>query len=188
VKCILGLGNPGKKYAKTRHNIGFMCLDYLATKIQIPFVPGKGDYYILKTQFLKQDVLLVKPTTFVNLSGDALAQVCESFQLEKSQVLVVCDDYNLPFGSIRFREKGSAGGHNGLKSVIYNLESEDIPRLRLGIGDSFEDAIDFVLDDFDSEEYKKLDDVFNVAEQGIEKWIIDGIDSAMNSYNGNIFN
>ncbi len=188
MKCIVGLGNPGKKYAKTRHNIGFMFLDYLALNFKIPFVPGKGDYYVIETRLLGQDILFVKPVTYMNLSGEAVRQIVDNFSLEMDELLVVYDDFSLPFGRIRFRKKGSDGGHNGIKSIIYNMASEDIPRLRFGIGAGFENAIDFVLDDFSPSEIKQLNQIFSVAQQGIEKWIIEGIDSAMNAYNGNILN
>jgi len=186
VKCILGLGNPGKKYVKTRHNIGYLFLDYLALHYKIPFVPGKGDYYVSKTRCFEQEIILLKPTTFMNLSGEALTQINERYRLGLEQSLIVCDDFNLPFGTVRFRKKGSDGGHNGLKSVIYHAGSLDVPRMRLGIGSSFENAIDFVLTDFTSMEQKQLNDFFKIAKMGIEKWFEYGIDEAMNLYNGNV--
>ncbi len=184
---VFGLGNPGKRYLNTRHNIGFILLDYIQSIYKIPFRPGKGDYYFMESQMDRETVLFVKPTTFMNLSGIAVRQVVEQFEVSLDQVLVVLDDFQLPFGTLRFRKKGSAGGHNGLKSIIAELGSEVFARLRFGIGNHFEDAVDFVLSDFTQAEIEGLKQLLPIAHKGILTWVKEGIDAAMNQFNRQFF-
>ncbi len=184
---VFGLGNPGKRYLNTRHNIGFILLDYIQSIYKVPFRPGKGDYYFMQCAIEQETVLFVKPTTYMNLSGIAVRQVVERFEIDLSDILVVLDDFQLPFGMLRFRKKGSAGGHNGLKSVIAELGSEDFARLRFGIGTRFEDAVDFVLSDFTEKEIDGLKQLLPIAHKGIVVWVKDGIDRAMNQFNRQFF-
>ncbi|WP_456440829.1 aminoacyl-tRNA hydrolase [Caldithrix abyssi] len=184
---VFGLGNPGRQYQFTRHNIGFLLLDYFQEYYKIPFQPGKGDYYFTRLEIDGEDILLVKPTTYMNLSGVAIRQVLEQYPVPLQDVLVVVDDFQLPFGTLRFRKKGSDGGHNGLKSVIYYLESEEFPRLRFGIGDHFENAAEHVLSPFNQHELKKLEELLPVARQGVLVWVKEGIEQAMNRFNRNFF-
>ncbi len=184
---VFGLGNPGKQYQLTRHNIGFKLLDYFQQYYKIPFQPGKGDYYFATMQLDSEKILLVKPTTYMNLSGIAVSQVLEQYPADLQNILVVVDDFQLPFGTLRFRKQGSDGGHNGLKSVIYYLQSEAFPRLRIGIGDHFDNAAEYVLAPFTEAELRKLDKLLPVAMQGVVVWVKEGIEQAMNRFNRNFF-
>lgn len=180
---IIGLGNPGRKYEFTRHNIGFRIVDRLAFKKNIPFKSAKGDYYFADAIKDGDRIILVKPATFMNNSGFAVGQVFKYFPIEIKDILIVCDDFNLPFGSIRFRSGGSDGGHNGLKSIIYHLHSNNFDRLRFGIGNDFTDSISFVLSKFSKSEEQKLNDLVEIAAESIECWMDEGINTTMNRYN-----
>jgi len=186
VQILIGLGNPGWRYRKTRHNIGFLLLDYIAEKFDIPFSAGKGDYYFGQGNMDGNPVMLVKPTTYMNNSGLVLNQLENFFNFDINKLLVIYDDFHLSFGTIRFRKKGSDAGHNGIKSIIYNLETDVFPRLKLGIGSVFDDPIDFVLSKFDKNEKRELPKLYDCALNGIKSWITLGIDSAMNDHNGNV--
>ena len=160
IKCIIGLGNPGDKYAKNRHNLGFMVVDEVARRYAAKFRPGNGDYYYTKIKFENGlNAYMVKPTTFMNRSGIAVLQVAETYDLVPEEILVVWDDFELPLGQIRIRKKGSGGSHNGMNDVIQMLESDRIPRMRLGIGKANEEfeAVDFVLSNFEESELKMLE-------------------------------
>ncbi len=185
---IIGLGNPEKKYSFTRHNIGFLVLDFIAEKLKIPFRAGKGDYYFSLCEINSQECLLVKPTTYMNNSGLVLDQIEENFSVELEKMLIVYDDFHLPFGTIRFRKKGSDAGHNGIKSLIYYLASDEFDRLKIGIDSDFDNPIDHVLGKFDENEFKDLPKILSYAYNGVETWLSSGIDSAMNNHNRNILN
>lgn len=185
---IAGLGNPGAKYAGTRHNVGFMCVEALARKHGIE---GKGE---TKMQAIvgrgaigKLKVLIAQPLTYMNRSGEAVARLQQYYKIPLDHILVVFDDSALPFGKIRFRSRGSAGSHNGMKSIIERLGSEDFPRLRIGIGepDSLHrgDLADFVLARFTPEEEAQLPKIMAVCLDAVEHWLEHGIESAMNRYN-----
>jgi len=131
--CIIGLGNPEKRYEGTRHNLGFEVLDCLAERLRTPFKEGKGEYLLASGEVGDVSVGLVKPLTFMNESGVAVADVAERFEVPLDQLIVVCDDFQLPLGHLRVRQKGSDGGHNGLYSIIYHLQSDLFPRIRCGI-------------------------------------------------------
>ncbi len=186
--ALIGLGNPGKQYQKTRHNAGFLFLDYLAQHLNIPFRPGKGDYYFSETGFKQQEILLVKPTTFMNRSGWAVQQIFDAFPVEREDVLIIYDDFQLPFGTLRFRTKGGDGGHNGIKSIIYALESEQFNRLKIGIGSNFEDPVNFVLSEFSNAEWDQLEEVFTFALNGLGTVLESGMEQAMNLYNQDVLN
>lgn len=186
MNILVGLGNPGRKYSLTRHNIGFLLLDFIAEKFTIPFSAGKGDYYFGQGYIDSDPVLLVKPTTYMNNSGFAVNQLKETFEFDITKLLVVYDDFHLSFGTIRFRSKGSDAGHNGIKSIIYHLETDVFPRLKLGIGSTFDNPVDFVLSKFEEGELSELPKFFDCALNGIKSWITLGIDSAMNNHNGNV--
>jgi len=186
VRAIVGLGNPGRRYAATRHNIGYILVDYIADIFKIPFSAGKGDYYFGWIGSEKQDVLLLKPTTYMNNSGLALLQMFAQFDVALEDSLIVYDDFNIPFGTLRFRAKGSDGGHNGIKSIIYHCRSEEFDRLKVGIGNGFDDVVDFVLSDFTAEERKHLPQILEEAVKGVETWIGAGIEPAMNLHNRHV--
>ncbi|MEP7145455.1 MAG: aminoacyl-tRNA hydrolase [bacterium] len=187
MKLIVGLGNPGAKYKLTRHNIGFIVLDEFAHKFDITFKEGIGDWWEGEGKIADKDVYVMKPATYMNNSGTAVKDFTEKNNIDIRDILIVVDDFQIPLGTIRFRKKGSDGGHNGLSSIINNLDTEDFPRMRIGIGNNIdirkEDYIDFVLGNFNRKEtgiIKKLIPDFNYA---IQSFITDGILHAMNSYN-----
>ncbi len=180
---IVGLGNPGNKYEITRHNIGFRIVDSIADDYNIPFKSGKGDYYFLELKYKGNRVILVKPVTFMNNTGLAIHQILKYFPVSIENLLIVYDDYNLPFGTLRFRLEGSDGGHNGLKSIIYHLHSNVFDRLRFGIGTEFKNSVSFVLSKFKKDEEKEIDELISAAKSGIENWMDEGIELTMNKYN-----
>jgi PTH1 family peptidyl-tRNA hydrolase len=186
MKLIAGLGNPGSRYAKTRHNVGFEVLAELARRWQAPAPKRQFQAEIADARFGSEKVLLVAPQTYMNLSGDALVHVVKFYQVALSDILVVCDDMNLPTGKLRFRGQGSAGGQKGLKHIIDVLGSDAIPRLRIGIGrpPAQMDAVDYVLSKFRADEAAEHDESILRAALGVEAWIEKGIGPAMNEFNG----
>ncbi|HGY54612.1 MAG TPA: aminoacyl-tRNA hydrolase [Caldithrix abyssi] len=186
MKLIVGLGNPGTKYRLTRHNIGFMVLDYLSAKHDFSFKAGKGSYYFAKQKLSTEDVFLVKPTTYMNRSGLAVRQVMDYFKVNLDDLLVIYDDFHLPLGELRFRGKGSSGGHNGIQSIIDHLGTQQFQRLKIGIGDQFRNAVDFVLTPFNKKEQEVLEIIIPAAAEGVFTWLRDGLDTAMNLYNRNV--
>ena len=154
---IAGLGNPGRKYENTKHNMGFLVLDAFAEKNGIKIRKIKHKALTGEGIIAGQKVLLVKPQTYMNLSGESLREVVQYYGVEPEELMVVYDDVDIPMGSIRLRKKGSAGSHNGMKSIIYQLQVDDFPRLRVGIGTEKKgDMIDFVLTGFSKEEAEKI--------------------------------
>lgn len=181
VRLIVGLGNPGIEYDRTRHNIGYLCVDYLANKWNIALKPErkfKGVYGE------KIPIRLLKPTTFMNLSGQSLRLCCSWYKIAPAAVLVVYDDMDLPTGKLRIRTSGSAGGHNGIKSIIQELGTQDFPRLRIGIGSANGSAVGHVLGKFTSEEMQILPEIFKVTEMAIAVMRESGLSKAMSLYNG----
>ncbi|SDH66537.1 peptidyl-tRNA hydrolase, PTH1 family [Fervidobacterium changbaicum] len=170
---IIGLGNPGEKYANTRHNVGFMVLDRLGKSWK-----SGPNYLYSDVNIAGQKVKLVKPTTYMNLSGEVFKY------LPHDDIIVVYDDLDLPLGRIRIRKDGSAGGHNGIKSIISYI-GQNFPRIRIGIGPKPKevDAADFVLSNFSPEEFEKLRKVIDLAVEAIETIVSEGIEKAMNRYN-----
>ena len=181
--ALIGLGNPGNRYEDTRHNIGYLIVDNFSAVKNIPFQFGKGDYYYKELDIDNNQVLVFKPTTYMNNSGRAVRQIIEHFALSVEQLLVVCDDFNLPFGAFRFRIKGSDGGHNGLKSIIYSLQTENFNRFRFGIGDAFSDASRYVLESFSRKESSQLNDLLPISTEAIHHWLEEDIQNTMNKYN-----
>ena len=163
MRIIFGIGNPGGRYKFNRHNVGFMFLDYLANLLSIPFVPSKSEYYFTEGTLNDQSFSLIKPSTFVNNSGIAALEAVQSYDIDIKDFLVVYDDLNLEFPNLQVKIKGGDGGHNGLNSIIYQLASDDFPRLRFGIGNNFEKGkmAEYVLTDFDEKEMVQLRNVFN---------------------------
>ncbi|MCK9280830.1 MAG: aminoacyl-tRNA hydrolase [Melioribacteraceae bacterium] len=179
MRVILGIGNPGSKYEFTRHNAGFMALDYFAIKHRLKFKPSKKDYYKAGGTIRATDFFLVKPTTFVNLSGIAASDIVDEFNINLEDLLIVADDINLEEGRIRIKKGGSDGGHNGLKSIIYQLQTNNFPRLRIGIGNDFErgDMSDYVLDKFDEDTLNEIKPSFDLCNDLILQFIIGGTKS-----------
>jgi len=184
---IVGLGNPGLSYKHTRHNVGFMVLDLLAKKHHLKFEKDKGPYRTTLFSLKNQKVLLVKPFTFMNLSGQAVQAVVTKKRIyDLSALLVVCDDINLPFGTLRLRGSGSAGGQKGLVSIISNLGTSEFARLRVGIGSNFSDAADYVLSPFLKSEQKELPHILQIAAGAVESFILEGLEPTISRYNKNL--
>jgi len=183
MKAIIGLGNPGRKYAGTRHNVGFEVVDRLAARHGIQVAARRCQALIGEGEIAGARVLLVKPQTYMNLSGLSLQSLSRRFRLQSQDMLVICDDTNLPLGRIRIRASGSAGGHNGLKSIIGCLGTQDFPRLRIGIGSSESDMIDHVLSRFEPDEGPVMLVAYGRAVEAVEYILENGLEKAMNMYN-----
>jgi PTH1 family peptidyl-tRNA hydrolase len=188
MKLIVGLGNPGNKYSSTRHNAGFIILDYLSDFLKSDFKEGKADFYFAKSKFKGEDIILLKPTTFMNNSGIAVVQFLELYpEIEQKDILVVYDDFQLKLGTIRIRENGSDGGHNGISSIIYNLNSMEIPRMRVGIGKGDvmkkEEFVDFVLTNFDDNEIESIKKLLPIYKDCIISYLSEPFKNVMNKYN-----
>ena len=186
MKLIVGLGNPGPRYKGTRHNVGFEVVDELARRAPITFETAPADALIAKWRRADGDTaLLVKPLTFMNLSGQAVGELLRYFKIDVADLLVVVDEAQLPLGKLRARMRGSAGGHNGLKSVIVHL-GDDFSRLRMGVGrgDSRRDLADHVLAKFDADEAAEVERMITRAADAAETFITSGIAAVMNQYNG----
>lgn len=187
---IVGLGNPGKRYEQTRHNLGFLTIDYLSEDLGILVNKLKHKSLVGEGRFGRCKVLLVKPQTYMNLSGEALREIVTYYNVEPGELLVVYDDLDIPTGSLRIRKQGSAGTHNGMRSIIKCLGFNDFPRIRIGIGLREEmefpgDMADFVTGGFWKEERKPLKQAIIKVTTAIKVYLEDGIDKAMNEYNGN---
>ncbi len=184
---IAGLGNPGRKYRGNRHNIGFMAVDRLAQTHGIQGGKVQDKAIVADGRIAQKPVILVKPQTYMNASGDAVGPLARYYQISHENILVIYDDLDLPFGAIRLREKGGAGGHNGMKSIINHL-GQDFPRMRLGIGrpPGQMPPHAYVLQDFRPEELPLLDDILTEAVRAVETWLTDGIQLAMSQHNGNL--
>ena len=182
---IVGLGNIGAEYANTRHNIGFKVLDFLAKKESLDFQTVKLGS-LAEHKVKGRTLFLLKPNTYMNLSGKAVQYWMEKEKISKENILVITDDLNLPFGTIRIKPKGSDGGHNGLKSIQQLLNSADYPRFRFGISDDFKKGkqVDYVLGEWDEEEKIKLQERLEVSVQAIESFALAGLGNTMNTFNG----
>ncbi|MBM4068748.1 MAG: aminoacyl-tRNA hydrolase [Planctomycetes bacterium] len=184
MKIVVGLGNPGRRYARTRHNVGFDVVDSLA---ESPAVSGFQSRFLAEVAEwpeASEKVLLVKPQTFMNLSGQAVRAILDFYQLPPEEILVVCDDINLPLGKLRFRARGTHGGHNGLRDIQSHLGTTEFSRLRIGVGTADNDeTIDHVLGRFRPVEQAVIDDAVQLAAQAIAFWVKHGIEKTMNEYN-----
>jgi PTH1 family peptidyl-tRNA hydrolase len=182
---IVGLGNIGSEYANTRHNIGFKVLDYIANQEGITFQTVKlGEVAELKIK--GRTLLLLKPNTYMNLSGKAVKYWLEKENIEKENMLVITDDLNLAFGTIRIKTKGSDGGHNGLKNIQLLLNSTEYPRFRFGISDAFKKGqqVNYVLGEWDAEEKEKLKERLEISSEIVKSFALAGLNNTMNTYNG----
>ncbi len=191
---IAGLGNPGLKYHNTRHNIGFMVIDKLAEFFKTPLNAKEELFIAGLAEYNEEKVVLLKPMTYMNSSGRAVKNFSDRFEAPKEKILVVYDDVNLEFGTLRMRPSGSDGGQNGIKSVIYEFESEEIPRLRIGIKTETElekvktedgsyDLAEYVLGDFSASETKDLDKIVTAAKDAVLSFVSSGISETMNNFN-----
>ncbi len=182
LSLIVGLGNPGRQYAKTRHNLGWQVLDRLCEKLNIGFKAGRGDYYVALLQDGDREVVFLKPTTYMNGSGVAVKDALAFLGKPAADLLVILDDMALPLGRLRVRSKGSSGGHNGLESIIYQLQTEEFARLRLGIGtpETKEAAVGHVLGEFSKEEKKIAEEMMENAVVVVETCCQTGFQEALN--------
>ena len=183
---IAGLGNPGREYEGTRHNVGFMTLDALADKYNIDVREKVFKGLIGKGVIEGNKVILVKPQTYMNLSGECIRQVMDYYKVDPSEFIVIYDDISLVPGGIRIRKKGSAGGHNGIKNIIAHLGTQEFPRIKIGVGAKPEngDLVKHVLGRFSKEDDAKIRDVFALAEEGLLAILQEDVKTAMNAVNG----
>jgi len=183
VKLIVGLGNPGPKYRETRHNVGFAVIDELARRAGIEFESAPVDALIARWR--PKDTLLAKPLTFMNASGEAAGGLLRYFKIEQGEALIIVDEVQLPLAKLRARARGSAGGHNGLKSIVEHL-GEDFARLRIGVGrgDARRDLADHVLAKFEKDEAPDVERMIGRAADAAEMFITSGIEAVMNTFNG----
>ena len=184
---VVGLGNPGEKYENTRHNVGFLTVDELAERARVPVQKLKHRALTNTLEVGSVKVLLMKPVTYMNLSGEAVRQAVQFYKLPPERVLVVCDDVSLPVGRLRLRRSGSAGGHNGLRSIIGQLHSDQFPRLKIGVGQKPHpdyDLADWVLGKFSKEDRKAIDAAVERSLDALQCALSQGIDQAMSRYNG----
>ena len=182
---IAGLGNPGREYEGTRHNVGFMTLDALADKYNIDVREKAFKGLIGKGVIEGNKVILVKPQTYMNLSGECIRQVMDYYKVDPSEFIVIYDDISLVPGGIRIRKKGSAGGHNGIKNIIAHLGTQEFPRVRIGVGEkpARMDLADYVLGHFTDEDWKTMGERLETAGEIIKSFCLAGIDITMNQYN-----
>lgn len=184
MKLIVGLGNPGKKYEKTRHNTGFMVVDRVADQYQITISQNKFNALIAQTTIGSIPVLLMKPQTYMNLSGEAVIAASKFYKIQPEDILVISDDLDLPIGKIRLRETGSAGGQKGLKNIMDHLHTQQVPRLRVGIGKNpFIDTVDYVLGKIEKENLDTFNDSLDRAAAASIAFVLYGMKEAMNRYN-----
>lgn len=182
---IVGLGNPEPEYSGTRHNMGFDVINKIANKYEIELARTKFEGIYGSGVIGEEKVILLKPQTYMNLSGKSIKQFVDFYKIPLENVLVVYDDMDIEIGTIKLRKKGGPGTHNGAKSVVYELNSEDFPRIRVGIGKPVDeyDAIDYVIGKVDNKTYKKLEDGINKAVDTVIEYLKNGIDIAMNKFN-----
>jgi PTH1 family peptidyl-tRNA hydrolase len=183
-KVVVGLGNPGRRYDGTRHNVGFAVVDVLAAGPRAGRFQSRFQAQVADLEEDGHKVLLVKPETFMNLSGRCVRQVMDFYQVPLMDLLVVCDDINLPLGKVRVRARGTHGGHNGLRDIQNHLGTTEYARLRIGVDAPGDDAIDHVLGRFRPAERPVIDDAVTLAAQAVGVWVRQGVEVCMNQYNG----
>ena len=184
---VVGLGNPGEKYENTRHNVGFLTVDELAERARVPVQKLKYRALTNTVELGGARALLMKPVTYMNLSGEAVGQAARFYKIPPERVLVISDDVSLPLGKLRIRKSGSAGGHNGLKNIIQHLGTDQFPRVKIGVGEKPHpdyDMADWVLSRFTGEDLKTITEAVKRAADAVECVVKDGPDKAMNRFNG----
>lgn len=180
---IAGLGNPGREYESTRHNAGFLAVDYLANICDIKINKSKFKALYGEGTIAGERVVILKPQTYMNLSGESILDAVQFYKINTENIIIVYDDVSIPLGRIRIRPSGSDGGHNGMKSIIYLLGSDNFPRVRIGIGEPDRDMVEHVLGRFNDDEQKIMIDTIKVAVEGIKTIVSSGPQEAMNRYN-----
>lgn len=184
MKLIVGLGNIGREYENTRHNIGFMVVDELARRLGVSF--GKEDRSAYMAEYrAPEKIIIIKPTTYMNLSGVAVGAYANFYHINPDDIAVIQDDMDMPVGQLRIRRKGSAGGHNGIKSIIAHLGTQEFPRVKVGVGEKPPrmDLADYVLGHFSAEEKKIMEQAVKEAADALCEIVSEGIDKAMNDHN-----
>jgi PTH1 family peptidyl-tRNA hydrolase len=184
LRLVVGLGNPGGKYEQTRHNIGFMVTDALVRRSGGAFRGSKQRADIARISIDRLPVLVAQPVTYMNDSGHAVRRLQDYYHIPLERLMVVCDDIDLPFGTLRLRPSGSSGGHGGLKSIIRELGTEQFARLRIGVGRPPRSAVPHVLGSFDNEETERLPRLIDLAVDAVKVALRDGVQKAMNEFNG----
>ncbi len=184
MKLIVGLGNPGKEYEKTRHNAGFMCIDQVANALNFKFDTKKFKALLAVGMVKGEKVILMKPQTYMNLSGEAVGECVRFYDIDSNDICVISDDLDLPIGKIRLREKGSSGGQNGLKNIILHLGTQEFKRIRIGIGhNKLIDTKDYVLGKISKEDQKIFEDALNRASQAAVEFIDRPFNRIMGDFN-----
>lgn len=184
MKIIAGLGNPGRKYEKTKHNIGFMTVDLLAERLGISISKLKFRALIGEGRIGSEKVIIMKPQTYMNLSGESIREIMNFYKLDSGDLTVIYDDIDIPVGTLRIRQKGSAGTHNGMRSVVSQLGSEDFPRIRVGIGsENRGDLVDYVISGFSSSDRDSVRGAIEKAADAAECIVTEGVSAAMNKFN-----
>lgn len=191
-RLIVGLGNPGKKYAGNRHNVGFMCLDYFAKEQNMSFTKGRDKAHVAEGRIAEHDVILAKPQSFMNLSGESVGRLVRKHKIKFENLIVVLDDLDLPVGRIRIRKGGSSGGHRGLNSIIQHISSREFVRIRVGIGrpkggelsNDEDEVVSYVLGDFQSEEKDLIDKLIPSVNEALDCLLKEGLTATMNKFNG----
>lgn len=181
---IVGLGNPGKEYDGTRHNIGFEVIDYISNKYNIEINREKFKGVCGEGFIEGKKVILLKPTTYMNLSGESIREVINFYKLNEDEVIVIYDDISLPVGKLRIREKGSAGGHNGIKSTIQHMGTDKFPRIKVGVGQPTHNLVSHVLGKFSNEEIEILRKVIPVCSDAVGEMLKSSVKDSMNKFNG----
>ena len=181
---IVGLGNPGKQYEQTRHNIGFDVIDYIANKYNIDVNREKFKGICGEGFIENKKVILLKPLTYMNLSGESIRELANFYKLEDDEIIVVYDDISLDIGRLRIREKGSAGGHNGIKSIIQNLGGDKFPRVKVGVGQPKDNLVNHVLGKFSKEDREHIEKVIPVVSDAIVEIVKNDAKESMNKFNG----
>lgn len=184
MKLIVGLGNPTKEYENTRHNVGFMVMDHLADELNVTISTSKFKGEYVKFKYHGEDVILLKPMTYMNNSGESVIQVMKYFKIDVSDLLVVYDDMDMPVGKLRLRESGSAGGHNGMKSIIAHVGTQSFKRIRVGIDKHPRiPVVDYVLGHFNKDEKPLIDEGIDHAVKAIQLYLDKDFIAAMNKFN-----
>ena len=184
MKIIAGLGNPGKEYENTKHNVGFLTIDILAEKYDIKVNKIKFKGLVGEGMIGTEKVILVKPQTYMNLSGQCIREIVAFYKLDMEDLVVIYDDIDLPMGNLRIRKKGSAGTHNGMRSIIYDLQDDGFPRVRVGIGGELKgDLANYVISGFSGDDRKLIEEAIVKAADAVTCLVEDGIDRAMVDYN-----
>jgi PTH1 family peptidyl-tRNA hydrolase len=185
---LIGLGNPGREYANTRHNFGFMLIDRIAVRLNARGMKVQSKAIVMDARYEERKLLLAKPQTYMNLSGQSVQGLVHFYKLPLANVVILSDDLDLPFGTIRIRPSGGPGGQRGLSSIIEKLGTKDIPRLRLGIGrpPGRMEAADYVLQNFSKDETQLLSETLDRAADATLTFVTDGLETAMNKFNGDV--